>query len=634
MNEEELNDLDLGGDEIDTDVSDADLLAMMRDALGDVNDIGDLKSGTFSEEEAETTVSQAPSSGGGVPTGEVTASELDDLLLELGADEADPLVGALKETFSEADNEVAEALVAFGELEDTDDEMDLSRFEAIEETMLAAKKVEDARKSEDVAEKAAQIKIPVPIKRESLISRIGAKRVASFLVFLIILALGSAAVAYALLVPEQETIYLLPPERHAEHIYVSQGDLGANNANFVFVAEERRAGETRFNMSRLLIDQTATVFTFNRDMDWTSYEAVLTDDNGAVYQLLLNQNQQMVRDYLAFEPIDLGARGLTLTIASRATGSYALFPIIFEGTIVRLPVFYMNQPQGAFFGDTTFSMMSASFNSFQSHIYYYMDTSIGNLSFDNIFLTQGGTTLPVISNETFNIGNGIVVGRLDFGPLPVAAGNVQLVFANGFNVYGLNQRVSVSSLFRNTLEDRIEIPVRDNTLILERIGRRSEDFVMVLHGTDSEGRRHETRLEAELQVTSGGTQHVLEGQTFSGTLGSDMLFPMTTSIGPNLGSVYLAIERAYFGGTDFTLDISLEHTASGPSFYDGQQINAGREILQGMGYNRVELVTYRVESFYFTGIYRVQAGTDQVRTYRVDRIRTDDGFDSTVQIIG
>ena len=248
--------------------------------------------------------------------------------------------------------------------------------------------------------------------------------------------------------------------------------------------------------------------------------------------------------------------------------------------------------------------------------------------FDNVFLVQGATRLPMERNEIFEIDGQYIVGRLTFPAVPVVSGEVSVVFTDAFSVFDINERFSVSGLFRNTLDDRVIIPVDGNQIILERMGRRSEDFILVLHGVDMYDNRIETRLDSTLNVVQGNNEFNLPGNVFSGPIGADIRFAMDSRIGSNLNSVFLNVERAYMGGVDFSIDVSLDSTSSSPEFFSNQLISGAMDHLKNVeGFDQVEVIAFRPMDLNFTGIFRVANSNGDVFRYRVDSQRTDTSWD-------
>ena len=420
MNEDEFKDLFNQAQEVEAtnqdeeNMSDEDLLAYLEDTLSDVED---LLNGTSRnkvadddeldddvipiEDEPEDIVVEAvapepePSP---VETNSNTGDNLaDDLFssFDMDGDEipiGNPTVPAPNNntvdapTFSEpsqpaAGGDVSDMLSDLGlddmaapsapvDLgDDLDLDMDLDDIDQIEQRIVA--KSRDGALSTESAENIRQL------ERQKQGVKGSSKKVHSFdskklMIALIALIILVPIVGFGigtLMMPEQEIIELDPWDTQG-YIHVEQASLGANNANFTFISEERRNGDSRFILSRMLIDYTSTVFFFDRQIDWTNYEVTLSDSSQKSYPILLEYRENDVtRDYLSFEPLDNNVSGIRLGITNKTTGDEVVFPIVFDTTMVRLPVFHMNSSKNTTFGHNEITIINGQFTSHLSQLY-------------------------------------------------------------------------------------------------------------------------------------------------------------------------------------------------------------------------------------------------------------------------
>lgn len=562
----------------------------------------------------------------------VSSDELAEILRELGVDDFDPIVSSLKDDESPSSEESAPTPQITPDIESAFDD-----FSDLEDELEEIEKIAAVVINEDTAapvfptETTHVARTKAPAKKPSKINRFATKKVAAILLGLISIT-SLVGLYLVFFFTNEEIVYLVSDEIP---ITVVQNPTGLNNANFIFVSQARGEVNEIF-LSRMLIDSMATVFMFDRAINWNEFTVNLRDDRFREYGLALSFYGNMERDRLIFEPIHTDARGLLLTMTHNPTGEFIQFPLEFGSSIIVMPTMHIINRSFNQMGDTSFVITGGNFSPSGSSIFYTQHSVINSLTFDNILLIHGATVLPAKSIMAFDLdheGNS-VLGRVDFEALPSVAGNATLRFTNAFSSFYVNQGFPVGGLFRNTIDDQVQINIGGNTLVLERLGRRSRDFVMVLHGANPDGQRIETRIDAVLRVTDNlGMTHNLYPRTFSGPMGTDLLFDITEALG--VGSAYvLYIEKAHFGGVDFDINISLDAlVGSRMRFTDEIVVDLAVEYLMNMGYERTEIVSYMFEDQDFASVFHALR-QGEVFTYLVRGSRAEFGWDFDMQRVG
>ncbi|MCL1996509.1 MAG: hypothetical protein FWG63_09910 [Defluviitaleaceae bacterium] len=536
----------------------------------------------------------------------LTDEDLAAILRELGADTDDPVIESMSAT-SNLDTPPLE--------QEADAEPDLSEQEQPPEQPS----LEDLEPP-----KTSKFKVP----NLDRMNKFATKKVAISLAAAILIFSVIGVVAAMVLTPT------LPPLDMAEEgqrpIVVSQGTIGAGGANFIFVSEQRGTGSSNFFMSRMLIDHFATVFYFGNTISWENYAVQLIDDQGRQYPLSIRHFRHAVGDRLSFEPIHTDARGVLLTIVNIHTGDEVAFPIEFYGILHRMPSFHLNTRHSSILGESVLTVTGGRFAASGSSVFYELVYDYSGFSFENIFLNQGVSAHAFYDHQTFDIGDNRILGRIDFEPIGTGGIDLNLMFSNTFITYSINQSMNVQGLLANIIENQIRMPIGQNTLVLERLGRFGADFILVLHGMDYEGMRQETRIDATLHVTdSTGHSVSLNANVTSGPFGTDVMFPVTaTPPGTSLESVVLELRTVFFGGDNFSITIPNQNLESTPHFMDIQVLEQGRELVLAGGHERAEVITYAIDNFDFTAIYRAITGNVLV-DYLVTAYRADIGWHFT-----
>lgn len=562
-----------------------------------------------SEEESIVTAKEIPTSSS---VQSVSDEEIDAILKELGADVDDPI---FENIVNNDDKEINENI--------PNEVFKIEEVDQQNEDILTTAEEEKSKEDNKIS-----INISIPdikpfIDKFNVISN---KKVAIILVASIFL-ISMSGVILSLMFNRQATVEL-PIQEGEQVILVRQNNPGANNANFIFVSQERGHGSSNFFMSRMLLDPFATIFYFNDYVDWQNYTVELKDDMLRTIPLSLLHFSNVYGNTLSFNPVYTDTRGIVLSITNVHTMEVATFPIEFYGNVFRLPSSHLIERSYVQLNENIITVTGGQFSTAGSSIFYHIQYHGASFNFQHILLNSGAQMLPLLNHQSFDIAPGQVIGRLDFGPLPSVNGNVSLIFSDLFLQYEVDEAINIQGLFANVRQNWINLDIGDgNTLVLERLGRRNEEFILVLHGTNAYGVRQETRINATIEATDvNDTSVSLYPTIFSGEQGSDLVFDIMSPLSTNLSNINLQLNHVYFGVSNLLLNISLNNTSNTLRPSDAQFIQTATEELLQMGYDMVSPITFTSNGLGYFGAFRVANYLNEVNDYIVYAQRTQYGW--------
>lgn len=620
MDDELDNELDDDNEEL----SDDDLLSMVKETLG--NEIKGFDDDDDDEEEPSPEEEPLPILEEEPPEEEP---------------EEEPSTDGETVDIEEAENINEEAIDGNDiELDKLEEEISNINFEESNEES----NIEEEKSEEDVQGK--KIKLPIfkmpKLKLPSFLTNLTPSR-SNMLVYILLLMIAVIIIGSIFIIKfikagqrlEDEIFYM------DSTIVIEEFIQGSNNANFIFISESRNMENHTFALSRMLIDKTATVFHFSDNINWELFTIELSDNNGKNYSLKNSfYEENNTSRSVSFEPLDTGIRGIILTITENSTGEEVKFAIRFD-TVISVPtVSYLNDRTTLKIkDDITVNLEGGVFSSAGSTIYYTIHSdSNDSLYFNDISIIQGGNNLLQERHLTYKLENeNYSIARVDFAPVRNIDGNINVKFSDVYRAHRVDLEVPLQNLFRNTVNDQITIPAGSNTLVLERIGRLGDNYVLVLHGLNEEGERIETRLNATLRYENyEGQEVILQGTTRSGARGSDMRFNVN-QLGDNtmtggLSTFVLDIEEVLFIEEDITIPISLSSLPYASNTASEKVINEGKRILLNEGYTNVETVTYMLDSYRFIGVYSARSG-NHINEYILNGTRDGSQWEFTVEPI-
>lgn len=422
--------------------------------------------------------------------------------------------------------------------------------------------------------------------------------------FIIVASIGAIAAAAAGFFIAQR---FMPEE--IEPLFVdsikisSPNVITSNSSNFIFVREEREAGQNNFTLERIVIDSMNTTFIFNNEINWDNFSVSLVDNLGREYYIHHSFFANTHPNTLIFESLRSDALGAVLTITEYETNETATFPLEFVGNIIMTPASHMYLNSTVNISGTDFSVTGGYFTPVKSVIYYTVRGSyIPNI--ESLFLTHGASNLPVIHHESFNLG-ALNLGRVEFPALNNLSGTAQVRFPETVIYRPMHTILDVTGLLANTPENEITIETDNGVLILSRMLRRQRDFLMVLEGRDTYGNLIETRPNASLVLHTDGGEVVLEPEIFSGPQGSDIIFSMPSGGGlpSGISQISLRLYGIYFASEPVSINIDLDNLLPSPHVSDSIAITAAANHLTAKGYHSATPIAYKRDGLNFYGVF-------------------------------
>ena len=281
-----------------------------------------------------------------------------------------------------------------------------------------------------------------------------------------------------------------------------------NNASHTFIELTALAGEKSITLSRILLDEAATIFYFRDMLEQSRYIFTLEDFSGRIYNRDLNFTPNPTRDILLnqtvvrFEAMDHSVEGFTITVTDLETGISIPFEMTFDSDIFS-PGRYIDLPIEV---DTGLSIVEASidrgiFSAAGTTIEFSMryGMSGADLMFDSSH-TAAPLTIRHLGSITAGVGelvtshftnDSLILGTMDFGPLLTLMGQVEISFGHMYLRHHLDETISANALTprpRPNPEPAATIDLGDHIVNIhgfQRQGNRRAGidlYVMTLHG--------------------------------------------------------------------------------------------------------------------------------------------------------
>lgn len=325
----------------------------------------------------------------------------------------------------------------------------------------------------------------------------------------------------------------------------------ANATNYIFISQEKEFQGQPLELVKMLIDPAATIFYFDRELDFMNCEVDLTDRTGKSYNMDLSfveasNVKASGESFIRFDTIDKGVTGFTLTLSDSNTGETIKYAIKLDSYPDNLVVKYLDKPVNSKINNlnVNIALENATFSSSGSIIDYRL--SWGNNSNPVQLGWEGIKTDTLITLEDGNIpvpatkkypsmysfaNDNTIIGRMDFDHVRNLNSNIKVKFNNLYNQYNLNRIVDVEQLpYQEDESLQQVIDLGENKLILEKFGSIEDKNILTYHALDTLGNRVEARLEGQLIVSDGSGMEVsIDGECDARKEGGDFVFDMTKS---------------------------------------------------------------------------------------------------------
>lgn len=329
-------------------------------------------------------------------------------------------------------------------------------------------------------------------------------------------------------------------------ISVSVPNYQANTTNYIFISQERDFNDTKLKLVKMLIDPVATVFYFDKSLDFMAYEAELKDKNGRIYNMDLsfaetNNDEYTQLSAIRFETLEKGIKEFTLTISDPYTGETVDYAVKLDSYPKLFPAKYLSTPIKTQDSDSEFEIVveNAIFSNSGSIIEYRINwkdnietIQLGwkdTTSNEFITLEEKNTLVSATKNypSMYSFPNdNTVLGRMDFEAVKNLNSNVDIKFDSLYQQSSINQNIDLTSLpYIYNQETQKEIVFGNYKLVLEKFADNEEYCIITYHVKDANNNLVETKLDGELIIgDSSGMEVVIDGKCMSKIEGGDFVF--------------------------------------------------------------------------------------------------------------
>ncbi|MCL2187533.1 MAG: hypothetical protein FWC16_10520 [Defluviitaleaceae bacterium] len=407
--------------------------------------------------------------------------------------------------------------------------------------------------------------------------------VAGFILFLIFVGGGAAAVVVAHAVAQERLV--VDAMSHFTPIEIPQNV--ANNANFIPIHERLVLSCQSFTFSRMSAGYLATYVYFDEVFDPEDYIILLYDQRRRLFvrQQFDLQPDPLLGTILRFDPIIPGVRFLTLHIQNKQTREYGAFNFRLMGQMTFGAPVFLNHPLALVEGgdpNSGIRISNAAFSNIDSSIYF----SFGG-EFEGVGLRKRGESNDTMVLLRDNFGGATVfteqyaiaffedsdawVGRATFGPLLSLHSYVDIVFRDLYYVY---EYPPVDIPLRHLSGRNQDYPhsmyIGPFILNLEAMAQQGHLLVLVLHGTDTNGQRLPTHVEASLHIDLGRGEYILlpTQQVNVSPRGTDVVFDLMPYIAQlrdvHIDRYTLVLRTAEFGVPEVSVSLNLANAAQQP----------------------------------------------------------------------
>jgi hypothetical protein len=370
-----------------------------------------------------------------------------------------------------------------------------------------------------------------------------------------------------------------------------------NNASHSLVNLSAPLGDDTIVLSRLLLDEVATVFYFGGTLDPDRYIFALEDLNGRTYtrNVILAENpvrdQAINQTVVRFEAMDPLAEGFVISITDLHTGQTGPIGITFDHDAIA-PGRHITNPLAI---DTGLSHVAMSidqgiFSAAASSLNFSISSSNPDVSLvfgENtamppVVLRHTGVTVPSLG--TLEVSDfpqsGITLGAMDFSPLRSLTGRLDVVFSQIYKRYEVNSAMSTAGMF-SPGEDRARtIELDDHIVTIHGLMRQGDFFVMPLYGMPKAASGEDAaRVPVTMEVIlTGMSSHPharqirIPGTVIYDARGTDVIFDTAGNeaiLEIPRGSLYLEFESISVRLPEFSATIDLDDMSFEPlSFTD------------------------------------------------------------------
>lgn len=332
----------------------------------------------------------------------------------------------------------------------------------------------------------------------------------------------------------------------ANKISVTVPNYKANTTNYIFISQEKDFNDSKLKLVKMLIDPVATVFYFDKPLDFMSYEAELKDKNGRNYNMDLSfaetsNNDNTELSSIRFETLESGIKEFTLTILDPYTGEKVDYTVKLDSYPKLFPAKYLSSAVKTQDSNSDFEIVveDAIFSSSGSIIQYRINWKDNSETIQlgwkdtnpNEFITLEEKNIIIPATKDYPSmysfpNNNTVLGRMDFETVKNLNSNINIKFNSLYRQNSVNQKIDLTSLpYIHSEETQKEIICGNYKVVLEKFADNEGYCIVTYHVNDMNNNLVETKLDGELIIgDSSGMEVVIDGKSMSKTEGGDFVF--------------------------------------------------------------------------------------------------------------
>lgn len=469
--------------------------------------------------------------------------------------------------------------------------------EAEKKALKKQKKLEKeaAKKAKKEAKESTAVEGENEKKPNAIVEKVNSIPTKILIIFLAIMAVLVVAMGAACGI----TLYKKNKLESANKVKVTVPTYKANTTNFIFISDKKEFEGSELELIKMLVDPVATVFYFDRAIDFMSYEADLKDNHGRTYSMDISFAESSNADdtessFVRFEPINTNAKEFKLSISNPVTGEIVDFNIELDSQPKSLSAKYLSEPINTTISDQNMEIVleDSVFSSSGSIIKYRLhwnDSSSAiqmgwkGISADELInIKEGGIIVPttkkypamyIFPNEN------TIIGRMDFERVKNLNSNIEVNFNSLFRQRQLNQTVNVSDLpYRADEANQTVIEMGEYKLILENFGQFEDKCILTYYGLDPLNNRIEMKLDSSLSMSdNSGMEVVIDGECISQKEGGNVIYSTKSSeemLGKVLGQTHtLNLKNVGIKIPTQTVDLNLSKS-------NGTQIQADKKEIE------------------------------------------------------
>ena len=408
---------------------------------------------------------------------------------------------------------------------------------------------------------------------------------------------------------------------------------GFNNANHIFVDDAIYIGGELLVLSRILLDEGATVFYFNDHGMPGRYVFEMVGDDDRLYSRNIAfphnisreraNNQYIVR----FESVDREGDGFGLYITDLFTQDRVGVYFSYDPATINAGRYFEEPVDIHVADDLYFSIHHALFSGAGSTIGFIIrhDEGIGTLYFNPpmhqspISLRHLGSFVPPVVPDVRQYDfDGLSLLRMDFSPLRTLHGSADVVFDNMYRVFGHTGIIHAHSLFipGEDREQTLEFGT-SFTVTLEGMQLQGPVYVLPLHGLFWHGDNYEgddddegapyTRIATSLDISLMGINDDgvfrVPGRVMFDARGTDVIFDTRgyeEILEFALDELYLDIESVLFRVPPVSVSLEL---AQG-MFFPDEELQSIEGLISTAFHNQnsgIADYTAQVSQLYMSG---------------------------------